>query len=111
MGGPLLLNRGGGFSIFMTANDWARQHEEDLNTISELKDKLAAKTPNIVSVHVNDGAALYINGKLVSNWFTCGQSNILNALGFKKWEEKRGDEKHYKTNDFPPLLKDCILAA
>lgn len=67
------------------------------------------KTPKIVQVWVSDGSALYVNGKLVSDHFTCRESNLLNALGIKSWEKRQANENHYSTNPWPPALIDCVL--
>lgn len=64
------------------------------------------KAPKITQVFVSDGAALYVNGRLVSDWFTVAGSDLLEALGFKKWESVRADEAHYRTEPWPKHLKD-----
>lgn len=60
-------------------------------------------TKKVVSVHVNDGTALYINGKKVSNWYTYGESRIVEALGFEVTEIV-ADSRYYRNRPFPELL-------
>jgi len=66
----------------------------------------------ITQVFVSDGSALYINGKLVSPWFTVGEASLVKALGFKErqWKQLRASETYYRNNKWPERLKDIILA-
>ena len=81
--------------------------KRDRNITKRGKD--ARKRAKLTVVSVSDGAVLYVDGRLVCNWFTIGHANILRALGFKKWTERQASECHYRHNDFPKLLKDCKL--
>ena len=66
------------------------------------------KSPKIVEVSGNDGGGLYINGKLVSGYFTCGQSDIVKALGFKNWESRQLDQVWYDSIvNLPERLSQC----
>lgn len=67
-------------------------------------------THKAVSVSGNDGSALYIDGKLISNWFTVGEEAIISALGYpvkvveaeELWWESIG-------GNFPYNLSGCVL--
>jgi hypothetical protein len=60
----------------------------------------------VVHVYGNDGGALYINGKLISSYFTTVQSDILAALNIP-FKSKQLDQKWYNENDLPENLSDC----
>jgi hypothetical protein len=66
------------------------------------------KKPSLVHASVWDGGALYIDGQLVSNYYTSGQADIVEALGFNPIGLKL-NHKWYKDHDFPKKLKDCVL--
>gem|GEM_PF-3728435 len=68
------------------------------------------KTPKIVQVSVWDGAALYVDGELVSDWFTVGHADVLRAVGFKRWEKVKASDRHYRHNDWPKRLADVVTA-
>lgn len=64
-------------------------------------------------VHVWGGhgeGGLYINGKKVSDYYTCGESKIVEALGFTP-EIKRLNEAWYKNRvTLPENLHECEFA-
>jgi hypothetical protein len=63
----------------------------------------------VVQVFGNDGAGLYVNGKLASDWFTCAQGHILESLGYKKYISLQLDQKWYDHNPLPENLSDCVF--
>lgn len=68
------------------------------------------KKPTITQVSVSDGSALYVNGVLVSKWFTVAQADIVTALGYKSWGGIKADDEFYRTRSWPLLLKDVKKA-
>ena len=41
------------------------------------------KRKRIEEICSPDGSALYVNGKLISNWFTVGMNDVLKSCGVK----------------------------
>lgn len=67
------------------------------------------KPPKIVHVYTADDSALYVNGVLVSSWFTVAQADILDACGLK-YQARRADEAFRKLAKYPHLLKSVTWA-
>lgn len=65
------------------------------------------KQLKIVQVFSPQDSALYINGKLVSKWFTVEQADILTACNLK-WTSIQCDAATYTTSNLPELLKDVV---
>ena len=53
--------------------------------------------------------ALYINGKKVSSYYTCGESDIVSALGFKVVDVRLNEKWFQSIIHMPENLKDCVL--
>lgn len=66
---------------------------------------------NVVEVFGSDGAALYVDGKLVSDHFTVGEQNIVKALGYTCYPRVEANEKWFAgtAGVYPENLADCIL--
>jgi hypothetical protein len=62
----------------------------------------------VTQVYVNDGSALYVDGKLISNSFTCGESRLLEALGYTDVESVRANDKYYAKHIWPTDLEDIV---
>jgi hypothetical protein len=68
------------------------------------------KTPKITQVRVWDGSALYVDGNLVSDWFTVGEGDLLRAVGFKSWDSVQANQEHYRHAHWPKKLKNVVRA-
>ena len=64
------------------------------------------KTNKITHVYGNDGGGLYINGKLISSYFTTVQADILIALGVETTDNWNLNQKWYDDNNLPENLDD-----
>jgi hypothetical protein len=69
------------------------------------------KPRHLVQVYGIDGSGLYVDGKLVSEYLTCGESRIVQALGFKNWATRRLNQSWYDSIvTLPVNLTDCVFA-
>lgn len=61
----------------------------------------------VVQVYGTDGSALYVDGHKVSDYYTCGQAEIVLALGFKVKPLRLNQDWYNKQIKMPMLLKHC----
>ncbi len=89
---------------------YAERLEEIIGALYRRIEKLEEDRPKLVQVWGGHGeGALYVSGKKVSDYFTCGESDIVEALGFTP-ESRRANEYWFKEQiKLPENLDDCIL--
>ncbi len=66
--------------------------------------------PSVVHAWAGHGeGGLYIDGKKVSGYYTCGEAAIVEALGFNP-EMRHLDEKWFASIvDLPENLNECVM--
>ena len=67
--------------------------------------------PSVVHVWGGHGeGGLYVDGKKVSDYYTCGEATIVEALGFTP-ESRHLNEKWYADiSNLPDDLDECVMA-
>lgn len=62
----------------------------------------------IVHVYTSQDSLLYVNGKLVSKWFTVAQADLLKACSLD-YETLRGCDVFFRNNSYPESFKEVVL--